>query len=177
MSTHNPAERGADRATAMDAAEIDAFLDRRRTLVLVTLRRDGSPVAHPLWFARVGTALYVNARRDSLKVRNVSRDSRFCAVAEAGESYFELCGVRVEGRCEAVEDPGEIARAEAAQREKDARIGSGMAELPAWFAPSRERRLARGDRVMLRLSIERIYSWDFSKLRGHYVRAGGLAEE
>ncbi len=93
MSTRSPRERGADRATAMDAAEIDAFLDHQRTLVLVSLRRDGSPVAHPLWFARVGDALYVNTRRESLKVRNVSRDSRFCAVAEAGESYFELRGV------------------------------------------------------------------------------------
>jgi len=154
----------------MDAAEIDAFLDHQRTLVLVSLRPDGSPVAHPLWFARVGDALYVNTRRDSLEVRNVSRDSRFCAVAETGDSYFELRGVRIEGRCAEVDDPDEIARAETSVREKDARIGSGTEELPAWFAHSRERRLERGDRVMLRLSIERVYSWDFSKLRDHYAR-------
>jgi len=154
----------------MGAGEIDAFLDRQRTLVLVSLRLVGSPVAHPLWFARVGDAVYVNTRRDSLKVRNLSRDSRYCAVAEEGASYFELRGVRIEGCCTEVGDPDEIARAEAAQREKDARIGSGMAELPAWFASSRERRLERGERVMLRLSIERVYSWDFSKLRGHYAR-------
>ena len=152
----------------MDAAEIDAFLDRQRTLVFVSLRPDGSPVAHPLWFARIGDAVYVNTRRDSLKYHNVARDARFCAVAEAGQSYFELRGVRIEGRCAEVEDPGEIARARAAAHEKDARIGSGTGELPAWFADSRDRRLERGDRVLLRLAMERVYSWDFSKLRGHY---------
>jgi len=155
----------------MTPAEIDAFLDTQRTLVLVTLRPDGSPVAHPLWFAKLGDALYVNTRRESLKNRNVSGDARVCAVVEAGDSYFELRGVRVEGRCEPVEDPEEIARVQAAQAEKDRRIGSGMGEMPEWFSESRERRLDRGDRVLLRIPMERVYSWDFSKVRRHYARA------
>jgi nitroimidazol reductase NimA-like FMN-containing flavoprotein (pyridoxamine 5'-phosphate oxidase superfamily) len=70
----------------MTSAEIEAFLDSQRTLVLVTLRPDGSPVAHPMWFVKVGEALYVNTRRDSLKSRNVSRDCRVCGVLESGES-------------------------------------------------------------------------------------------
>ena len=155
----------------MTPAEIDAFLDTQRTLVLVTLRPDGSPVAHPLWFAKLGDALYVNTRRESLKNRNVSGDARVCAVVEAGDSYFELRGVRVEGRCEPVEDPEEIARVQAAQAEKDRRIGSGMGEMPEWFSESRERRLDRGNRVLLRIPMERVYSWDFSKVRRHYARA------
>jgi hypothetical protein len=93
-----------------------------------------------------------------------------CAVVEAGQAYFELRGVRVEGRCERVDDPDEIARVEAAQAEKERRIGSGMGELPGWFAESRGRRLARGERVLLRIPIERVYSWDFSKARKHYTR-------
>jgi len=155
----------------MTPAEIDAFLDTQRTLVLVTLRPDGSPVAHPLWFAKLADALYVNTRRESLKNRNVSGDARVCAVVEAGDSYFELRGVRVEGRCEPVEDPEEIARVQAAQAEKDRRIGSGMGEMPEWFSESRERRLDRGNRVLLRIPMERVYSWDFSKVRRHYARA------
>ncbi len=157
-------------ATEMTPAEISDFLDSRRTLVLVTLRADGSPVAHPMWFTRLGGALYVDTRRRSLKSRNVGRDARVCAVAEAGETYFELRGVRVEGRCEEVKDPDEIARARAAQAQKDARIGSGLGEMPAWFSDSRERRLERGDRVLLRIPMQRVFSWDFSKVRGHYGR-------
>lgn len=154
----------------MTAAEVAAFLDSQRTLVLVTLRRDGSPVAHPLWFTRVGDALYVDTRRSSLKLRNLARDARVCALAEAGESYFELRGVRIEGRCEEVTDPEEIARVRAAQAEKSARIGSGVAELPGWFPGNRQERLVRGERVLLRIPFQRVYSWDFSKARGHYAR-------
>jgi hypothetical protein len=51
---------------------------------------------------------------------------------------------------------------------KGARIGSGLAELPDAFSESRSRRLARGDRVLLRIPMERVFSWDFSKVRRHY---------
>ncbi len=155
-------------ATQMTPDEIDAFLESERTLVLVTLRPDGSPVAHPMWFAKLGKALYINTRRNSLKNRNVSHNTRVCAVVEAGESYFELRGVRVEGRCEEVTDDDEIARAQSAQAAKDERIGSGTHEMPEWFSDSRQRRLGRGDRVVLRIAIERVHSWDFSKVRRHY---------
>jgi PPOX class probable F420-dependent enzyme len=156
--------------TQMTPNEIEAFLDSQRTLILVTLRPDGSPVAHPMWFAKLGGALYINTRRDSLKARNVSHDPRVCAVVEDGESYFELRGVRVEGACEEVTDDDEIARAQAAQSAKDERIGSGMREMPEWFAGSREERLGQGDRVVLRIPIERVHSWDFCKVRSHYAR-------
>jgi PPOX class probable F420-dependent enzyme len=154
----------------MTPAEIEDFLDSQRTLVLVTLRPDGSPVAHPLWFTRVGDSVYVDTRRDSLKWANVARDSRTCAVIEAGESYFELRGVRIEGRAEAVSDPEEIARVEQARLEKQRRIGSGMQELPGWFPESRSRRMRRGRRVLLRIPMQRVYSWDFSKARKHYAQ-------
>jgi nitroimidazol reductase NimA-like FMN-containing flavoprotein (pyridoxamine 5'-phosphate oxidase superfamily) len=167
-------ERGGRRAAAqMTPDEIDAFLASERTLVLVTLRSDGSPVAHPMWFTKLGDSLYVNTRQESLKNRNVARDARVCAVVEAGESYFQLRGVRVEGCCQEVSDPEEVARAQAAQAEKAARIGAGMEEMPAWFSGSRERRLGRGDRVLLRIPMDRVYSWDFSKVRRHYTRAEG----
>jgi PPOX class probable F420-dependent enzyme len=159
-------------ATQMTPAEIDAFLDSQRTLVFVTIRHDGSPVAHPVWFTRLGENVYVNTRSDSLKWRNAARDARVCAVVEAGESYFDLRGVRIEGRCQRVDDPGEIARVAAAQVEKEQRIGSGMGETPAWFSESRSRRLGRGERVLLRIPIERVYAWDFSKTRDHYTGSG-----
>jgi PPOX class probable F420-dependent enzyme len=157
-------------ASGMSREEIDAFLAGERTLVLVTLRRDGSPVAHPMWFTRLGDALYVDTRAESLKLRNLARDPRACAVVESGESYFELRGVRVEGRCERVDDPEEIARVHAARAEKDARIGSGLAELPGWFVGNRRERLGRGERVVLRIAMERVFAWDFSKVRAHYAR-------
>ena len=159
-------------ATEMTPAEIEAFLDAQRTLVLVTLRPDGSPVAHALWFARLEDALYVNTRRDSLKSRHIARDPRVCGLVEAGEHYFELRGVRIEGRCEPVTDAQEIRRVQAAMAEKDRRLGSGLTELPEWFSGNRSERADRGDRVLFRIPMERVYSWDFSKAREHYAQPG-----
>lgn len=154
--------------TQMTREEIDAFLDTQRTLVLVTLRRDGAPVAHAMWFTRVGSNLYVDTQRESFKARNCARDNRVCAVVESGERYFDLRGVRIEGRCRRVEDPEELDRVRRAQGEKTARIGSGMEDLPDWFAKSRRRRLDGGSRVVLCIPMDRIVSWDFSKVRDHY---------
>lgn len=159
--------------TSMSREEIDAFLDGERTLVLTALRRDGSPISYALWFVRVGAALYVNTRRDSLKARLMTRDPRVCGLVESGEHYFELRGVRVEGRAAPVEDPDERERVGRAMAEKDRRLGSGTRDLPGWFARSREDRLRRGDRVLFRIPMERVYSWDFGRLREHYRSSEG----
>lgn len=169
MSAERDAANAA--ATRMTREEIQRFLDDERTLVLVTLRPDGAPMAHALWFVRIDDALYVNTRASSFKARNVRRDDRVCALVEAGESYFALRGVRVEGRASRVEDPGELERVLSAQTAKDARLGSGLDELPAWFGVSRKTRLARGDRVILRIPLQRVFSWDFGKVKEHYARA------
>jgi nitroimidazol reductase NimA-like FMN-containing flavoprotein (pyridoxamine 5'-phosphate oxidase superfamily) len=158
--------------TQMTREEIDAFLDTQRTLILVTLRRDGAPVAHAMWFTRVGSNLYVDTQSDSFKARNCARDDRVCALVESGERYFDLRGVRIEGRCRRVEDPDELERVRAAQDEKAARIGSGIEDLPDWFAKSRRGRLDGGSRVVLRIPMDRLVSWDFSKVRERYARKG-----
>ncbi|HIF97482.1 MAG TPA: hypothetical protein EYQ54_10740 [Myxococcales bacterium] len=158
-------------STSMSPAEVDKYLASQRTITLTSLRPDGSPVAHPLWFVKLGENVYVDTRANSLKHRNIVNDPRVCAVVESGESYFELRGVRIESACQPVSDPEEIHRALAALGEKDRALGSGMTETPDWFSKSRDQRRNRGDRVMLRIPMGRVYSWDFSKTRRHYESA------
>lgn len=143
-------------------------MEGQRTLILTSLRADGAPVATPMWFCRVGEVIYCNTAAGSAKVRHVRLEDRVCAVVEAGEDYFSLRGVRVEGRCRVVVDPDEVAQAEEARRAKARRIGSGLEELPAWFLDSRDRQRAEGRRVWLRIDAERVHSWDFAHLREHY---------
>jgi hypothetical protein len=158
-------------STRMSPTEIDEYLASQRTITVTSLRPDGSPVAHPLWFVKLGENVYVDTRTNSLKHRNILNDPRVCAVVESGESYFELRGVRIESACQPVSDPGEIDRALAALGKKDLALGSGMTEMPDWFSKTRDQRRSRGDRVMLRIPMERVYSWDFSKTRRHYKSA------
>jgi hypothetical protein len=152
----------------MSSAEVDDYLANQRTITVTTLRPDGSPVAHPLWFVKLGESIYFDTRANSLKHKNILGDPRVCAVVESGESYFELRGVRIEGACRPVLDGDEIDRVQTALKEKDLRLGSGMAEMPEWFSKSRNQRRSRGERVMLEIPMKRVYSWDFSKARKHY---------
>ena len=158
-------------ATSMTPAEVDEYLASQRTITVTTLRPDGSPVAHPLWFVKLGESVYFDTRANSLKHKNILSDPRVCAVVESGERYFELRGVRIEGSCRLVLDSEEIDRVQAALEEKDLNLGSGMAEMPDWFSKSRNQRRSRGERVVLQIPMERLYSWDFSKARKHYESA------
>ena len=155
-------------STRMSPAEVEEFLARERTITVTTLRPDGSPVAHPLWFVALEGCVYIDTRANSLKHRNILNDPRVCAVVESGESYLELRGVRIEGACQPVSDADEIDRVQAALEEKDRALGSGMTEMPDWFSKNRQKRRNTGDRVLLRIPMGRVYSWDFSKVRGHY---------
>jgi hypothetical protein len=152
----------------MSSTEVDEYLASQRTITVTTLRPDGSPVAHPLWFVKLGQTIYFDTRANSLKHKNIMGDPRACAVVESGESYFELRGVRIEGACRPELDPDMIDRVQTALEEKDQKLGSGMTEMPEWFSKSRDQRRSRGERVMLQIPMERVYSWDFSKARKHY---------
>jgi len=43
-------------------------------LSLTSYKRDGSPVATPLWFVQDGSRLFVSTGRDSAKVRRIGRN-------------------------------------------------------------------------------------------------------
>ena len=158
-------------ATALSPEAVVEFLENQRTLILATTRKSGSPVMHALWFTYLDNAIYINIQSSSFKYRNLERDPRVCCLVEAGELYFDLRGVMIEGRAVAVSDPGELARVQAAADAKSQRIGSGTEALPGYFSKSRERRLERGDRVMVKVPLEHVRTWDFGKVKQHYERA------
>jgi uncharacterized protein len=51
-----------------------AEIDKAQYLSLTTFRRSGAPVATPVWFARVGEALYVITDDDTGKVKRIRRN-------------------------------------------------------------------------------------------------------
>ncbi len=161
-------------ATSMTSAEVTDFLRNQRTLILSTTKKSGSPVAHALWFFYLDGAVYFNIQAKSFKYKNIQRDNRVCCLIESGERYLDLKGVMIQGRCTPVTDPAEQERVEAARQEKNARISDGMTGMPAWFHGNRQQRLDRGDRVLLKVPLEQVTTWDFSKVRDYYAaRAQG----
>ena len=61
---------------------------------LVTLRKDGRPIALPVWFVVLDHKIYVSTR--GKKLTRVRNDKRCAFLVEAGERWAELRAVHVE---------------------------------------------------------------------------------
>jgi hypothetical protein len=142
------------RRIAMTSDEVDAFLAEQRTCRVATVGPNG-PHATPLWFVWHGGALWLTSLARSRRWADLQRDPRLAAVVDAGEGYAELRGVELRGRVEVV---GEVPRAGQPVPELDGperafadKYGVGVLEHD-------------GRHGWLRLTPEKITSWDFCKL-------------
>lgn len=88
----------------MTEAEITAFLDGCRSLIVATIGKDGAPHLTTLWFAVSDGTYLFETYGSSQKVVNLRRDPRISLMWEAGETYTELRGVTVQGRAEIVDE-------------------------------------------------------------------------
>src|SRR5437867_13070107 len=57
-------------------AEVERFLRGRRVAVLGTIGADGAPVLTPIWYLYRDGHLLMRTDKQSVKARNVARDSR-----------------------------------------------------------------------------------------------------
>jgi hypothetical protein len=70
------------------------MLEQSVTGILTTLRRDGRPVALPIWYAALDRRIYVSTR--GMKVVRAKHDSRCSFLVEAGERWSELRSVHLD---------------------------------------------------------------------------------
>ena len=148
----------------MTAAELRAYLDAAKTIVIVSNGRRGYPHAMPMWFAQQedGTILCTTFAK-SQKVLNWRRDAKATLLVESGLEYAELKGAMVYARCEVVEDAdavqGALVAINAKGRDLDA---AGRARLRETVSATAAKR------VVLKFTPEHVVSWDHAKLGGRY---------
>ena len=135
-----------------------AFFREQRKAALATLDQHGFPHLVAMnYFAKDGV-FYMTSYAKAQKVVNIRRNPKVALMIEKGDGYAELRGVMVRGRCEIIES-AEAVRAAFA----------GMAEARG-TTPARPS--GAGDsapkRVVLKITPEKITSWDHSKLGGRY---------
>lgn len=147
-------------AITLDPQETEAFLKDKKTLILTTLRKDGSPTSVPMWFVYQDGCVSMHSLKRGAKVHNVRRDPRVCLVVEGGERWAGLKAVVIQGRCAVLEDPAEVARFDAAYHQKYA----GLTR-PDEVLPQRVRDHYAGPWVVLKVTPERVRTWDNSKIR------------
>ena len=142
----------------LTADEQAAFFRERKKAALATIDKDGFPhVVAMNYFARDG-AFYMTSYAKAQKVVNVRRNPKVALMMETGDSYGELRGVMIRGRCEILEDLDAVkaafeARAEAQSNPSPVQPGAAAS------APKR---------VVLKIVPEKVVSWDHRKLGGRY---------
>jgi PPOX class probable F420-dependent enzyme len=129
------------------------------TGILTTLRRDGMPIALPVWFAVEDRAVVMMTPAGTKKVARVRHDPRASFLVESGERYVDLRGVHLTGLVEFVEDAAATSRIEAAVNAKYAAFRPPADRLPAGA------QAYYAKQVFLRfVPDDRILTWDNARL-------------
>jgi PPOX class probable F420-dependent enzyme len=106
-------------------------VESAHTGILTTLRRDGMPIALPVWFVVDDRSIALMTPAGTKKIARVRHDPRASFLVESGERYTELRGVHLSGRVQVVEDAPTMSRIEAAVNDKYAAFRPPLASLPA----------------------------------------------
>ncbi len=146
---------------ALTAEEREAYVTAAGTIILVSVGRDGYPHAVPMWFI-VGDdgCYYMTTYARSQKVVNLRRNPRAALLVESGERYDELKGVLVRGTAEVLDDLELCVRVLTRIQAKQVGALSGDIE-ELMRAQARKR-------VVVKVTPERLASWDHRKLAGAY---------
>jgi PPOX class probable F420-dependent enzyme len=146
----------------MTEAEVAAYLVEQCVLNVATIGPTGQPHVVAMWFAMVDgkPAFWTSAK--SQKVLNLRRDPRITALVESGDTYAELRGVELLGTARLVEDFDEVM---AVGREVGLKYQGDvvLTENAAAFLAAQARK-----RLAVIIDVERVVSWDHTKLEGGY---------
>ena len=146
----------------MTPEEVDAFLGGRRVMNIATYNHDGTIHLVAMWygFTPDGRPAFETFSK-SQKIQNLKRDNRITALLESGDTYDQLKGCELVGTAEVTEDPGVLMPI--AQSVVERYMGVDDPD----DAKAAAEMLAR-NRSAVVINVDRIVSWDHTKLGGTY---------
>ncbi|MEJ7774671.1 MAG: TIGR03618 family F420-dependent PPOX class oxidoreductase [Nocardioidaceae bacterium] len=150
----------------MSESETDTFLTEQRSATVATLGPQGQVHLVAMWYAHLDGHIWIETKAKSQKVTNLRRDPTMSFLVEAGHTYDQLRGVSLEGTGVVVEDDPDLVW----------RVCVNVFE--RYNAPYTEElrpfvELMAHNRVVVRLDVERIRSWDHRKLGLDPIALGG----
>jgi PPOX class probable F420-dependent enzyme len=141
----------------MTSEEVDEFLQGRHTMSIATMNHDGTIHLVAMWYGFLEGAIAIETKAKSQKVQNLRRDPRMTVLVEDGETYEELRGVELVGKGEIVDDPDRMFE-----------LGISVFERYQGGKYTEEMRpfveAMLNKRVVVKLAVERVVSWDHRKL-------------
>jgi len=129
--------------------EIEAFLQEPHTLVLATIRADGTPHLSTVWYRWDGEAFWIATNRDRVKFRNIERDARVAVLVDA-----------------AARETSVSANGEASVAARGDEAYDGARSIVARYVDDPDgylRDRAGEPRVLLRIRPDRMSSWTLSR--------------
>jgi PPOX class probable F420-dependent enzyme len=144
----------------MNGDEAWAMLAESHTGILTTLRRDGMPIALPVWFCVIDGHVYVRTPARSKKVTRWRHDPRVSFLVESGERWAELKSVHLTGRAVEVDDPAILAQVDQGLHDKYLNFRTERTVMPDATRQHYETAFA-----CIRIDHDdRILTWDNNKL-------------
>ena len=138
-----------------------AVVEASHTGIFTSLRRDGMPVALPIWFVVLERRVYVSGPATAKRVARVRRDPRVSFLVESGQRWAELRAVHLTGQARVVTEPDILARVAAALDAKYAPFRMQRAAMPAATRAHYEVALAT-----IEITPDaHILNWDNARLR------------
>jgi PPOX class probable F420-dependent enzyme len=144
----------------MTDAEIEEFLAGRHTMNVASFNHDGTIHLVAMWYAVLDGDPVFWTFGKSQKIKNLQRDPRITVLVEAGEEYGELIGVEMVGRATVLTEHDDIMRI------GEAVYARYFGEVTDEVRPFVE--LTGAKRFGVRISVDRVVSWDHKKLDGAY---------
>jgi hypothetical protein len=142
--------------------EVQAYLAEQTVLNVATIGPSGHPHLVAMWYTLIDGKVVFWTFGKSQKIVNLRRDGKMTGLIESGDAYEQLKGVELVGTGTIIEDYEDVLAIGKAVGVKY--NGEGIlsdAALPFLEAQARKR-------LGVRFEIERIVSWDHSKLGGGY---------
>jgi len=146
------------RQIQLTPAEQAAFLQEGHKAALATLDKDGFPHVVAMGFLAKDDAIYMTSYAKAQKVVNIKRNPKVGLMIETGKNYGDFRGLMIRGHCDIIEDSALVAGIIQELQAKQ----SGKTEAP------REAVASAPKRVILKITPEKVASWDHTKLGGKY---------
>jgi nitroimidazol reductase NimA-like FMN-containing flavoprotein (pyridoxamine 5'-phosphate oxidase superfamily) len=147
---------------ALKDDELWAYVSAAHTAVVTTLRRDGWPVALPVWFVVLNRLIYLKTFPTLMKAKRIAHDPRASFVVEDGQNWTELRAVTVSASAELLSEGPE---ANAARQALSVKYPPDV-DVPVHRLPEASRAYYGAADVIIRLTpAGRPISWDNRRLR------------
>ncbi|MDQ4041666.1 MAG: pyridoxamine 5'-phosphate oxidase family protein [Actinomycetota bacterium] len=147
----------------MTDAQVDAFLDEQRVVIVATHGPDGWPHLMPLWYVVRDGLLWGWTYAKSQKARNLERDPRATLQVEDGERYEELRGVMLRTETRLHRDVETVAGIGLALVDRYHGAGPNVEAMRDAFRAQASKRVG-----LEFVEVGRRATWDHRKLAGSY---------